>query len=51
MNLNENLEKVLARFDELSNLMADPEAVASGDFKTLTSKAAAFIKAVADARA
>ena len=36
MNLNENLEKVLARFDELSNLMADPEAVASGDFARLS---------------
>ncbi|HUW81275.1 MAG TPA: bifunctional 4-hydroxy-2-oxoglutarate aldolase/2-dehydro-3-deoxy-phosphogluconate aldolase [Phycisphaerae bacterium] len=35
----------------VGSAMVDKKAVASGDFKTLTSKAAAFIKAVADARA
>ncbi|MBT3238485.1 MAG: peptide chain release factor 1 [Rhodospirillaceae bacterium] len=32
MSLNESLEKVVARFDELGELMADPGAAASGDF-------------------
>ena len=36
MSLNENLKKVLARFDELSNLMADPGAAASGDFAAMS---------------
>ena len=36
MSLNESLTKVVARFDELSELMADPASMASGDFASLS---------------
>ena len=36
MNLSENLERVLARFDELAVLMADPGAGASADFARMS---------------
>jgi len=36
VSLSENLEKVLARYDELSNLLADPGAAATGDFARMS---------------
>ncbi len=36
MSLNENLQKVVARHDELAELMAAPEAASSGDFADMS---------------
>ena len=36
MSLNENLQKILARFDELGDLMVDPGVAASGDFAKMS---------------
>ena len=36
MTLNENLKKVLARFDELGDLMAGPDVAASGEFARMS---------------
>lgn len=36
MSLNENLEKILARFDELGDLMVDPQFAASGEFAKMS---------------
>jgi len=36
VSLNENLEKILARFDELGDLMVDPQFAASGEFAKMS---------------
>ena len=36
MSLNENLQKVVARYDELGDLMMAPGAAASGDYAKMS---------------